>query len=79
LRQATNALLAAPVALAARFGALVRRSTLTRVGLALGLALPGPTSTMKKTFGGWRPATAMPPRGCTTAMRAQSIRLRSES
>ena len=38
MRQATNALLAAPVALAARFGALLRRSTLTRVGLALGLA-----------------------------------------
>jgi len=38
LRQATNALLAAPVALAARFGALLRRSTLTRIGLALGLA-----------------------------------------
>jgi uncharacterized protein YkwD len=38
LRQATNALLAAPVALAARFGALLRRSTLTRAGLALGLA-----------------------------------------
>jgi len=38
LRQATNALLAAPVVLAARFGALLRRSTLTRVGLALGLA-----------------------------------------
>ena len=38
MRQATNALLAAPVALAARFGAVLRRSTLTRVGLALGLA-----------------------------------------
>ena len=38
MRQATNALLAAPVALAARFGALLRRSTLTRAGLALGLA-----------------------------------------
>ena len=39
MRQATNALLAAPVFLAARVGALLRRSTLSRVGLALGLAL----------------------------------------
>jgi hypothetical protein len=39
LHQAANALLAVPVFLAARVGALLRRLTLTRVGLALGLAL----------------------------------------
>jgi hypothetical protein len=39
LHQAANALLAVPVFLAAHVGAFLRRSTLTRVGLALGLSL----------------------------------------
>jgi hypothetical protein len=39
LRQAADALLAVPVFLAARVGAILRRSTLTRAGFALGLAL----------------------------------------
>ncbi len=39
MHQAANALLAVPVFLAARGGAFLRRSALTRVGLALGLAL----------------------------------------